>query len=342
MSHTPPQPLGVPGIRLFSTCPQSRDTPREQYRERITEVARWSEAAGCEGLLVYTDNGIVDPWLVAQLILESTRRICPLVAVQPAYTHPYTVAKMIGTLSYLHRRRVYVNLVAGGFRNDLDALGDTTAHDERYARALEYGRIIVQLTAGESCTLEGKYYTVRNLRLVPPVDPELAPGLTVSGSSPAGQAVAASLGAIAIKYPRPPEQEPPNHDDPGEVGMRVGIIARDTSEEAWRVARDRFPSTRAGVLAQQLAGKVSDSSWRHQLSALTRESPEPDSAYWLGPFETNASFCPYLVGDHDAVAGELRRYMELGFSTFLLDIPREQEDLTQARRAFDLAVALRR
>ena len=62
-------------------------------RPAVADVARWSEAAGCEGILVYTDNGIVDPWLVSQLILQSTERLAPLVAVQPAYMHPYWVAK---------------------------------------------------------------------------------------------------------------------------------------------------------------------------------------------------------------------------------------------------------
>ena len=28
------------------------------------QIARWSEAAGCEGILVYTDNRLVDPWLI--------------------------------------------------------------------------------------------------------------------------------------------------------------------------------------------------------------------------------------------------------------------------------------
>src|SRR2546430_4749483 len=35
--------------------------------------SRWSEDAGCRGILVYTDNRLVDPWLVAQLIVENTR-----------------------------------------------------------------------------------------------------------------------------------------------------------------------------------------------------------------------------------------------------------------------------
>jgi alkanesulfonate monooxygenase len=44
---------------------------------------------GCEGILVYADNRLVDPWLTAQLIIEVTERLSPLVAVQSAYMPPY-------------------------------------------------------------------------------------------------------------------------------------------------------------------------------------------------------------------------------------------------------------
>ena len=65
-------------LAIFSTCPQSRDISSEEYAQRVIETARWSETAGCEGMLVYTDNGIVDPWLVSQLILQNTQRLAPL------------------------------------------------------------------------------------------------------------------------------------------------------------------------------------------------------------------------------------------------------------------------
>ena len=132
-------------LRVFSTSPQSKDVPRAEYLRRVAEVARWSEEAGCEGILVYTDNSIVDPWLVSQVILQATERLAPLVATQPAYLHPYSVAKMVATLGFLHGRRLWLNMVAGGFKNDLVALNDETPHDKRYARLVEYTLIIKQL-----------------------------------------------------------------------------------------------------------------------------------------------------------------------------------------------------
>lgn len=331
-----------PDIKIFSTAPQSRDFDSASYGPRVADVARWSEAAGCEGILVYSDNGIVDPWLVSQLVVQATERLCPLVAVQPVYMHPYAVAKMVTTLANLHGRRTYLNLVAGGFRNDLLALGDETHHDERYARIAEYGRLIRDLTAGTGpVSVSGRYYAAHHLRLAPPVPAALRPGFMISGSSEAGLAAARTLGAIAVKYPRGAEEEE-YVDAATPSGMRIGLIARETQEDAWRVAHERFPEDRSGQIAHHLAMRVSDSQWHSQLSALAGIAASGESPYWLGPFENYQTFCPYLVGDYQRVARELERYIGLGFRTFILDIPANEEELHHTGVVFAEATAASR
>ena len=329
------------GLRVYATCPQSKDVDAAEYADRIADVARWSEEADCHGILVYTDNGIVDPWLVSQRVIEATETLRPLVAVQPAYMSPYSVAKMVTSLGYLHGRAVDLNMLAGGFRNDLIALGDETPHDDRYKRTVEYTRIITGLLQGEAVTLAGQWYKVKNLRLTPPLAPELAPGLTISGSSEAGLAAAKEIGALAVRYPRPVEDEereagsPP----PGGFGVRVGVIARGTAGDAWQVARERFPEDRRGEIKHQLAMKVSDSHWHRELSAHERGGEDDENPYWLGPFNQGQTFCPYLVGSHERVGAELARYVAAGFASFILDIPPDREELEHTGIAFERARA---
>src|SRR5262249_30627674 len=154
-----------PTLKIFATCPQSSDHPAADYLKRVIEVAHWSEAYGCEGILVYTDNRIVDPWLVSQVIIENTQKLSPLVAVQPIYLHPYSVAKMVSSFGFLHHRRVYLNMLAGGFVNDLTSLNDTTPHDQRYDRLIEYTAVIKKLCAFDGpVSFEGAYYKIDNAR----------------------------------------------------------------------------------------------------------------------------------------------------------------------------------
>ncbi len=328
-------------ITLYSTCPQSKDVSQPDYARRVTEVARWSEEAGCHGMLVYTDNGIADPWPVAQHVIATTQTLRPLIAVQPVYMHPYTAAKMIATVAFLHERGVDLNLLAGGFRNDLLALGDAVAHDDRYARTVEYATILRRLVESDApVTLDGRFYTVSNLRLTPAVPATHRPGLLISGSSPAGLDAAREIGATAVRYPQPPEDEDPELGRTGLAhGLRVGIIARDDPAEAWAEARARFPEDRRGRLTHELAMKVSDSHWHKALSERD-EGGETDSPYWLHPFKSYGTFCPYLVGSYDRVAAEVARYVELGFGTLITDIPRAEDDLHHVRRVLDTALGL--
>lgn len=331
-------------IEIFATTPQSKDWPQSEYLRQVADVSRWSERYGCKGILVYADNGICDPWIVSNVILQNTTSLCPLVAVQPAYMHPYAAAKIISSYAFLYGRRFYINMIAGGFRNDLLALNDQTPHDDRYVRLTEYTQIMKQLLDGTSpVSFDGRYYKVENLKMTPPLPDDLQPGILVSGSSPAGLQAAEAIGATPIKYPQRTSDEARLSADSSveqsPAGIRVGIIARETSEEAWQVAHDRFPPDRKGQLAHQLAMKTSDSQWHHQLSAMAKEDADRDDPYWLGPFENYRTFCPYLVGSYERVAKELRGYVEVGYGTFILDIPPCEEELRHTSIAFNEALA---
>ena len=110
-------------------------------------------------------------------------------------------------MAFLYNRRTYLNMVAGGFTNDLAALNDHTTHDERYERLIEFSIIIKQLTEGrEPVSFDGKFYKTDKLTLKPPLPGDLLPGIFVSGSSPAGIAAAIAIGATAVKYPGPPAE----------------------------------------------------------------------------------------------------------------------------------------
>lgn len=324
-------------IELFSTCPPLDGEAGSSYTAHALEVARWSDQLGCRGILVYTDNSQLDPWLLAQLIIQNTRTLSPLVAVQPAYMHPYTVAKMVSTIGHLYGRRLYLNMVAGGFTNDLLALNDTTPHDGRYDRLVEYTLIIKRLLAGETVSFEGRYYKVEKLKLTPALPPELYPGIFVSGSSPAGMAAARALGATAICYPKPLAEGGHEIPDGLTCGMRIGVLGREREAEAWALAEQRFPEDRKGELTRQLANKLSDSAWHKQLSETAAEAPRREP-YWLVPFQRYQTNCPYLVGGYERIGMELAGYMELGYRTYVLDAPPEAEELVHMRMIFDYAI----
>ncbi|GAB3892810.1 LLM class flavin-dependent oxidoreductase [Kibdelosporangium lantanae] len=328
----------VTSVRLFTTIPAFGRLGSE-YCRTVRLAGQLSEAAGFEGALIYSDNNTVDPWAVAQELISATERFKPLVAVQPAYMHPYTAAKQIASYGLLYGRRVCLNLVAGGSRKDLAALDDFTEHDERYHRLTEYAQLIRLLTAGTGpVTFDGEYYKVHNLTLFPTVPEHLRPELFISGSSEAGVLAGERLGAVPIRYPRPPHALDTGLDI-GAGGVRLGVIARDTDEEAWQVAHERFPMSRAGQRLQKMAVAASDSKWLIRLSESDEFPGGVDSPYWMGPFKNYASFCPYLVGSYDKVVPEVVRYLESGCGTYIMDMARGETDYVDTAEVFDRALA---
>lgn len=331
---------GPSALDVFSACPASIGDVDGSYLDTVRKVSEWSERHGCRGMLIYSDNRLVDPWMVSQVVLANTRTLAPLVAVQPVYMHPYTVAKMVATIAALYSRRIFINWVAGGFKNDLAALADGTPHDSRYDRLVEYATLVRELTDGETVTFEGRYYEARGLKLEPPVYPALRPEFVLAGSSPAGKKASRDLGARSVTYALPSGEGQSSPDEPGlSAGLRVGIIARASRDEAWRIAYLRFPPERKGALMRGLARKVSDSHWHERLCREAEErAGSTDGVYWMGPFDHYRTMCPYLVGDHGEVAAEIGRHIRYGYRTFILDEPDTEADLANARLVFDRAL----
>ncbi|GIH19613.1 LLM class flavin-dependent oxidoreductase [Rugosimonospora africana] len=327
--------MGHDVLDVYGTFPLTEANAGEQFTAPILDVARWSEAAGLRGLLVFTDNDSLDPWAAAQFLLERTAGLVPLVAAQPVYMHPYTAARKVSTLASLYGRRVDLNLVTGGYRPHLRALGDELRHDERYARLVEYGEIMAELLATDGpVTRRGAHFEVNAAVMNPPMPAGVRPRVFVAGTSPAAAAAAARLGATRLMYPRSPDEYAGDPSVLAGVGVRVGIIARDTSEAAWAIARRRYPYEPVFEEFREFAVPDFDAQWHDEIwSDSDRREYAPDGAYWLYPFRISREFCPYLVGSHAEVAQLLSRYLAMGSGTLILNEARSEDDVFHAVEA---------
>lgn len=73
--------------------------------------------------------------------------------------------------------------------------------------------------------------------------------------------------------------------------------------------------------------KTSDSHWHKQLSKQKERPAGEESPYWMRPFHTYKTFCPYLVGSYEQIASEVSGYIAMGHRTFVLDIPSCEQEL---------------
>ena len=81
---------------------------------------------------------------------------------------------------------------------------------------------------------------------------------------------------------------------------------------------------------------VSDSVWHRRL-AEAGAAPAAESPFWMVPFESYRTFCPYLVGSHERIAAVVAHYLRAGYRTFILDVPFGEDDLAHQAAVFALA-----
>ncbi len=332
--------LAASGVTIYSTCRSTIGHGRKSHLRELLEIARWADDAGYRGALIYSDFTSIDVWMAAQAAIVNTATFVPLVAVQPIDMTPFALARAVSSLAHLHGRRVDLNFVSGGFSRDLAAQGDALSHDARYDRLTEYVTIVQMLLGGGLASFAGQYYTVRRARLTAGVPADLLPTAYVSGSSAASLQAGEALGIGQLSAPLLPRDHarPDLRKNKFGSGISIGIIARDDSSEAWRIARKRFPADPDGAERMKLLLSASVSSWQPQLASVPI-ADEGEGAYWLVPFRYHHSFNPYLVGSHDEVAQAVTTYLNGGIRTFILDIPQEPDDLHHARAAIERAVA---
>lgn len=323
-------------LSVLATTPMPQEADGD-FLQQFTEFAQRAERHQIDGLLIFCSHRYFDPWAVAAIILQSTKTITPLVALQPYALAPFTAAKLIWSLSTLHHRRIDLNLITGAAKDELDQIGEQLGHDERFGRATEYMTVVrALLSSDEPLAHDGLFYRYRGLRMYARLDPEVRPQVFVAGSSAAGQKMAAAVADVAITHPEPAEQFASTFLSAAPkglgTGIRIGLIARPTREEAWSAARSLFPEERITRLMNAMR-KKSESDWMRRLAHLAAKEGVYDEVYWTGAFEKESM--PALVGTYREVADYLGRYLALGVRTVILGGVYTEEDFQHAAIVLD-------
>ena len=304
----------------------------------IGDAARQAEKTGHQGMLVFSKHDYLDPWVVAGAILQQTTALVPLVAAQPASAPPHTVATTVHSLVGLYGRRVDLNLVTGAASVELERIGDTISHDERYARAAEYMTVIrTVLGTGGRVDHRGRYYNLRGLDLGGPLPSESQPRVFVAGSSDAAQRVVQQVGHVAITHPEPvgtfAAELARRPLDGLRVGIRFGLIARPTGAQAWEVARSLYQEDEYSRMRLAMM-KRSQSQWNRTLADLATRAELYDDVYWTGTLRSGKGGFPLLVGDYGQVADYLEGYLAAGVGVIITGGVRTAEDFHHADMVF--------
>lgn len=317
--------------------------------DALTEHARAVEVNGWSGALIGTGWRRPDTFTVGTALAARTDTFQPLVAARPGYWRPANFAAAVATLDHLSGGRALINIVSGA--DSVAEYGDTVLErSDRYARTQEFIHVVRRLWTEEKVTHHGRFYTLDEASLGsrPVISGERRhPTLYFGGASAEAERVAAGQADVQLfwgeTYDAVEERilrlrrlsaELGRQHKPLEFGLRITVVVRESSQEAWDYARSRVAQMAegAGVLWNRSAFKDSraqvSSVGQARVEALGEQEDVLDDALYTEPakYGGQGAGTTWLVGSYQEVADALRKYQDLGVSHFVLsDTPYLQE-----------------
>ncbi|GGF45853.1 alkanesulfonate monooxygenase [Marmoricola endophyticus] len=310
----------------------------------LRQLAQAAEYSGFESMLIPTGLWCEDAWVTAALLTEATSTLKFLVALRPGLMSPTLAAQMASTLQWQSQGRLLLNVVTGGEAHEQAAYGDDLDKAARYARCDEFLDIVTRLWREDGpLTVTGEHEHVSGASLQR--RPAPVPPLYFGGSSAEAGPVAARHADVYLTWgePVPAVAEKlqwirglaRRQDRTPEFGIRLHVISRDTSEEAWaeadRLLRGIDPAE-VDRVQQNLAR--SQSEGQRRMSELhagrTRDvrSLEVAPNLWAGVGLVRGGAGTALVGSHDEVVDRIAEYADLGITHLILSgYPHLEESL---------------
>jgi len=317
----------------------------------LTQIAQAADHLGFSGALIPTGRSCEDPWVAASSLIGATQRLKFLVAVRPGIMSPTLSARMASTFDRLSNGRLLVNVVTGGDPVELEGEGSWLTHDERYEAADEFLHIWRKVLAGETLDYKGKHIDVKGAKLLYPPVQHPYPPLYFGGSSPAAHKLAADHVDVYLTWGEPPAQVAEKIRDIREraektgrkirFGIRLHVIVRETSEEAWQAANDLIKYVDDDTIAAaQSAYSRMDSEGQRRMAALhggKRDKLVVSPNLWAGVGLVRGGAGTALVGSAEEVAERMREYADIGIETFIFSgYPHLEEAYRVAELLFPL------
>lgn len=312
------------------------DEPLDASWDRISRQVLEAEALGYDSVLVaqhtistrgeHDDHA--EAWSTASALAALTDRIEIIAAIKPYLYHPVFLAKMALQIEEISRGRFAINFVNAFNKPEVENAGLVFPdHDERYAYGREWLDIVRQLWSGGVESFDGKYFSVRDYRLLPQDKFRSRPVIYMGGESAPGKALVNDMADIWFLNAVPEEVAAGHIADmrsrrrlgsPLRFGIPPFVVARETDA----AADDELALLLelANAPGERWAASVGRVDPKATMGGSSSDGRRTTLGFRGG---TNAG----LTGSYDTVARKILRFNELGVELFMLSFQPFEEEM---------------
>ena len=264
-----------------------------------------------------------------------TDQINFLAAIRCGEVHPPMLARTIATLDHMLNGRLTLNIISS------DLPGTYLSSKERYQRSKEVIEILKQAWSQDRIEFKGKYYEFDLPTLpVKPYQQNGGPLLYFGGYSPQGLELCAEHCDVYLMWPDKETglqkvmatmtEKASKYNRKVLFGLRIHVIVRETEKEARQYAKNLLSKLDLD-LGDNIRNRAQDSkslgvSKQSQLRDESDSEHYVEANLWTGIGFARSGCGAAIVGNPDQVYQKLKRYMEMGISSFILSgYPHKQE-----------------
>jgi len=286
----------------------------ERYQQDVALNHRLNQEYDFTGSLCYLNhNDFFDPWLLASQLVQKTGKK-PLVAVNPAYHHPYIIARSAFTLSEMRKGPIALNFIAGMATTDLHQIGQMLDKEARYKRLREMMQVIRNyLYKKEPWTFEGEYYQIECTSFLG--DVRYKPEFFVGGHSIYAQQLVEQFETVWARSLLPNDLTESSHR-PG-LALGFGIHIAENAEVAKQELRQKLSLDKTGEVLFRLKMSNTDAQWKQeQAKGLDDASLHPN--YFPNTIQSQVNV-PFLVGAESELRQLVQRqFLDRGIRAFII------------------------
>ena len=304
--------------------------------ENTSSIIKTADRLGYSNVLCPSSYQVgQDTLSFVSAMAPQTKQINFLAAVRCGEIHPPMLARTIATLDHILKGRLTINIISS------DLPGMKLESSQRYLRSREVIQILKQSWTQDNINFKGKFYNI-NLPSAPvkPFQQNGGPLLYFGGYSPDGVDLCAEYCDVYLMWPDTEEnimelisnmkQKASLFERTVQFGLRVHVIVRETEEQAKEDALKLISK-----LDLELGKKIRNRAQDIKSLGVSKQTNLRDQSnkdyfvephLWTGIGLARSGCGAAIVGDPDQVYNKMKRYMDMGISSFILSgYPHEKE-----------------